>query len=213
MNGLLEHQLHCIDSAEAHWSTGTILTVFFAASMVTALFFGLGYSFGRGGSARPEIADATATAATPTPPAVHPTASPDRSSAIAASGHLQPVTVRTVTSGAAIAANHLPSVPERAAPSSTHPVSSTVVAKAHAHAASAAVSGYMVQVGAIGDRKDAQLLVAQLRRHGLRAGIYPGKNDKFLHVQLGPFATRDQAQTMRHKVLQNGYRALIKARS
>ena len=71
----------------------------------------------------------------------------------------------------------------------------------------------MVQVGAIGNRKDAERLVAQLRKKGFYAGIYRGKHDKFLHVQIGPYKNEQQAQSMRHHLTASGYRAILKTAS
>jgi len=69
----------------------------------------------------------------------------------------------------------------------------------------------MVQVGAIGNRRDAERLVGQLRRKGLHAGIYPAKHDKFLHVQIGPFKDAAQAQRERHQVMASGFHAILKS--
>ena len=69
----------------------------------------------------------------------------------------------------------------------------------------------MVQVGAIGDRKDAERLVAELRKKGFHAGIYSAKNDKFLHVQIGPFKDAAQAQSKRHQVMASGFHAILKS--
>ena len=71
----------------------------------------------------------------------------------------------------------------------------------------------MVQVGAIGNRKDAERLVAQLRKKGFYAGIYRGKHDKFLHVQIGPYKNEQQAQSMRHHLMASGYHAILKSAS
>jgi cell division septation protein DedD len=34
--------------------------------------------------------------------------------------------------------------------------------------------------------------------------------DQLLHVQVGPFATRDEAKVMRTKLLGDGYNAILK---
>jgi cell division septation protein DedD len=83
---------------------------------------------------------------------------------------------------------------------------------AHENATLAAKSSshIMVQVGAIGNRKDADRLVAELRKKGFHAGIYQMKNDKFLHVQIGPFKDAAQAQTKRHQVMASGFHAILK---
>src|SRR6185437_1997332 len=55
MSALWDEKLEGIDTAEVHWGAGTILAIFFASSLVSAVFFGLGYSFGRGGTAKSAI--------------------------------------------------------------------------------------------------------------------------------------------------------------
>ena len=52
MAAVLEENFDLSDVAEVHWSTNTILAIFFASSLISAVFFGLGYSFGRGGTAK-----------------------------------------------------------------------------------------------------------------------------------------------------------------
>jgi cell division septation protein DedD len=34
--------------------------------------------------------------------------------------------------------------------------------------------------------------------------------DSLLHIQIGPFATRDEAKAMRAKLLADGYNAILK---
>ena len=66
MTAIWEEKLDGLDASEVHWSTGTILTIFFAASLITAVFFGLGYTFGRGGISM--ATTGTALSAMPAPP-------------------------------------------------------------------------------------------------------------------------------------------------
>jgi cell division septation protein DedD len=56
-------------------------------------------------------------------------------------------------------------------------------------------------------------MVAELRKKGFHAGIYPEKNDKFLHVQIGPFKDVAQAQSKRHQVMASGFHAILKSTS
>ena len=72
---------------------------------------------------------------------------------------------------------------------------------------------YMVQVGAVASRRDARTLVAELRKRGFQATIYPGKHDRYLHVQMGPYRSPEQANAVRHRVMAHGYRAVLKQSS
>ncbi len=227
MTAIWEEKLDGLDTSEAHWSIGTILTIFFAASLITAVFFGLGYSFGRGGITR--ATTGTALSAMPAPP--RPTekhqsqvSSSNPAKPMLSSPSLARPTYPMGNSDGQYGSNPiqqpLHEIVKQVAVAQNiqKPAASTTVSKVNAPIArtNAAVSGstgasrYMVQVGAIGNRKDAQMLVAQLRKRGFHAGIYPGKRDRFLHVQIGPFANTEQAQSMRHKVMANGYHALLK---
>ena len=230
MIGFLEQEMQSVESTEARWSTGAILTVFFASSMITALFFGLGYSFGRGGARQPlaqmsaNAADQAAASATeppeypnssvsfPVAAAIPSSPAIPGGSNVASNNNQEPrVIVKTVsTARSQRTANSQPATAAGSILPAAVPVRANV---GRADGSSAAAAGYMVQVGAIGSHKDARRLVTQLRRHGFYAGIYLGKKDKFLHVQLGPFISREKAQVVRHKVMKSGYHALIKSRA
>jgi DedD protein len=219
MATLWEERLEFPDSSEVHWSASTVMAVFMAASLVSAVFFGLGYSFGRGGTLKPALTQAVAPRPeilVPTPAtslvhrAVHPT--------LQAASSSTPVVQHPILDGGP--QREVAPLRPVVLPAKVHTDPSAAVRK-ESHALGSAsskrkvvqqspVSHYMVQVGAVGDRKDARRLVSQLRQHGFRAAIYPAKHDKFLHVQIGPFANMQEAQAMRHHVLANGYRAILK---
>lgn len=76
--------------------------------------------------------------------------------------------------------------------------------------ASPAPGGFMVQIAAVRQPQDANVLAAALQQHGFHAVIRHETQDQLLHVQLGPFATRAQAFDMRSKLLANGYNAVVK---
>ncbi len=199
MPTMLEEKLELVDAAEVHWGTSTILAVFFAASLVSAVFFGLGYSFGRGGTAKAVGAAAFTEGA----PAAD-VASSTQSSAL---GDHQIDAQRGTTPTLSVSDRAKPlhgAVPEASGIESRH-ARALVPATGAVH--------YMVQVGATESRKDARTLVLQLRKRGFYAGVYPGKRDEFLHVQIGPFATAEQAETMRHRVIASGHHAILKRTS
>jgi cell division septation protein DedD len=68
----------------------------------------------------------------------------------------------------------------------------------------------MVQVAAISNPTDAQVLVGALRKHGFSASIRTQSSDTLLHVQVGPFASRVEAAAMKQKLLSDGYNAILK---
>lgn len=68
----------------------------------------------------------------------------------------------------------------------------------------------MVQVAAVVHQEDADVLVSALRRKGYTAVVRNGTQDKLLHIQIGPYSSRDQALDMRQKLLSDGYNAILK---
>jgi DedD protein len=77
-------------------------------------------------------------------------------------------------------------------------------------AASSAAGATMVQIAAVTHQEDANILVSALRKRGYAVVVRSEPNDSLLHVQLGPFASRDEARAMRAKLLGDGYNAILK---
>ncbi len=221
MTALFEENIDVHDPVEAHWGTGTILAIFFAASLVSAVFFGLGYSFGGAGTLKRSLSINSAPASSnaagspilpaPSKPAdISNQPSPIANVVANANAHptgnapSAPSVVSRPVAATHIAQSIAPMAGKKAtpAPSAQHE-NATANEKSGAH--------IMVQVGAIADRKDAERLVAELRKKGFHAGIYSRKHDKFLHVQIGPFQDAAQAQSKRHQVMASGFHAILKS--
>lgn len=223
MTALFEENIDIHDPVEVHWGTSTILAIFFAASLVSAVFFGLGYSFGGAGtSMRPLATNSVQTSSNAAGSTVLPVPSkpadvsnkPSPIAYVAENVNTHPSENAQTTHPAEIrpvAATHIahstaPIVEKKVMPAPAAPHENpTLNTKGRAH--------IMVQVGAIGNRKDAERLVTELRRKGFHAGIYPEKHDKFLHVQIGPFQDAAQAQSKRHQVMASGFHAILKSSS
>jgi cell division septation protein DedD len=214
MTAMWEEELDSVEATPVPWSTSTILTIFFASSLVAALFFGLGFTFGPAQTAR--FAGST--------PASGGVTSAQTSDALLQSGSRSSIANRNATQPyvAKSSPGKLKLQPVSAAetgrgsaPAARSPELLSGSHSAAVDKAAAAPSGnrYMVQIGAIGNRRDAQELVSRLRKQGFHARIYTGKRDKFLHVQLGPFTGTQQAQSVRRRVMAHGYHALLKPTS
>ena len=199
--------------AELNIGTGVILSLFFGATLVSAVFFGLGYSFGvthgvtassfslhawLHGSSQP--ASATTSAPAPAISNSAPVAEP-------------PVPVQSnIASANSAALQSAPAQEAASAPEAGEMSSSAVLGDPSLPtAAHAAAAAYMVQIAASASRKDAQFLIAKLRRAGLHARIHHEVKDKFFRVQIGPFASRSDAAAMRTKVLAAGFKAILKS--
>lgn len=103
-----------------------------------------------------------------------------------------------------------PPASSAATPNSQSKSSVPTAAAASQAAPPAGSGGIMVQVAAVARSKDANLLASALRQQGYPAVVRTEPYDKFLHVQIGPFSTRQQADAMRHKLIANGYNAIVK---
>ena len=71
-------------------------------------------------------------------------------------------------------------------------------------------SGYFVQVAAVSKQEDAEALVESLKGHQYQAIIANQASDKLFHVQVGPFTDIKEAETMRSKLVSDGYNPILK---
>ena len=68
---------------------------------------------------------------------------------------------------------------------------------------------WMVQIASVAQQEDADVLVSALRRRGYNVSAHRDPADGQLHVRVGPFATHNDAATMRQKLMNDGYNAII----
>lgn len=204
----------------------TILGIFFLIALICAVFFGFGYSFGRKSSS------AAIAAATPSSDSVE-------ASSIKTSGATKPSAAGTPDDTPELADTAATSAPESvpaeqpaavAEPSAKHTAAlkpapakpqAVVVEKpaalppapaAHAPASGPAASAVpsVVQVAAVSHQEDADVLLNALKRRGYNVAVHHEPQDKLLHIQIGPLASRKDADTMRQRLLADGYKAIIK---
>ena len=206
----------------------TILGIFFLLALVCAVFFGFGYSMGRRSSLSPTPAPDSASVAVkatgvakPTPdltPSASPSAdatdsnSDDTTSAgpqlpqptQAPAGAPVPQKPQSVTAPLAPPAADSPQF-------TPHVVNKTIPQPALPPVAAAAPGlPALVQVAAVSHQEDADMLLNALKRRGYDVTIRHEPQDKLLHIQLGPFPTRKDADAMRQRLLADGYNAIVK---
>ena len=70
-------------------------------------------------------------------------------------------------------------------------------------------SPWMVQIAAVSNSEDSDVLVSALRKHGYAVSAHRDPGDNLIHVQVGPFSTHADAASMRQRLLNDGYNALI----
>ena len=68
----------------------------------------------------------------------------------------------------------------------------------------------MVQIAAVSHREDADLMVGSLTRKGYAVVVHTEPQDKFFHVQVGPFANKKDAEAIRQRLSGDGYNAILK---
>jgi cell division septation protein DedD len=67
----------------------------------------------------------------------------------------------------------------------------------------------MVQIMALSNSEDAESMVIALKRHGYNEVIAHEPLDPLLHLEVGPFASKTDAEAMRQRLLLDGYNATI----
>jgi DedD protein len=218
-------------STEITLSTASLLGIFFGLVLICGVFFGFGYSMGRGteqgakaaslGTAPASNAaesDDSATTANQQPAA--PAQSQDNAEAPAKAALPVPVKHAKADGAEDESAEHAASAPPKhVSQALVAATESAAVQKPSAGLAATTVpiaapvpaTGQpMVQIAAVARQEDADVLVSALRQRGYGVVVRNEPQDKLLHVQVGPFADRTQATAVKQKLLSDGYNAIIK---
>jgi pilus assembly protein CpaC len=77
-------------------------------------------------------------------------------------------------------------------------------------AAPDAPSRSMVQVMTLSNTDDAESMAAALKRHGYNVAVNHDPQDSLLHLEVGPFTSRSDAEAMRQRLLSDGYNATVR---
>lgn len=216
---------------EISLGTTTVLGIFLALALVCALCFGFGYSMGRR-SVPSALANVSTGISAPLPenkptpgsltPARSSYAPPIESSGNAAASAdtasgARPADRQKIKPAAATAADEsgnatgsrsdlkqrqLPRPPEQASEQPVEP----------SRTSAAAPGTSFVQVAAISaaHKEDATMLKGSLERRGYSVTVRQGTSDELLHVQIGPMATKKDAEAMKQRLLADGYNAIVK---
>jgi len=205
---------------EISLSTTSILGIFFALALLCAVFFGFGYSMGRK-SAQPAssasydvttrsesntskpAAGSLASPSTPSPgkqfSAETQSASKPLDSSSTADEDNPPAPIKAVVTSARS---------ERPAEASPKPASKPAGIIPVAAAQTSAGSS-VVQVAAMSHQEDADVVAVDLKRRGYTVAVRHEPQDKLFHVQIGPFATKKEADAMRQRLQTDGYNSAI----
>jgi DedD protein len=183
--------------------TGKLLVLFFGLVGVCALFFALGYSLGR--KSEPAITTASAAIAPQTVPGTNKANSGTAAAPMTfyksveqkdANPELTPaVDTKTDTTAApANTASAQPPADNTGDPTATLPT-----------------AAYFVQVAAVSKQEDADSLVDALKKKQYPAFVAAAvATDKLFHVQVGPFSEMKEAESMRARLIADGYSPILK---
>jgi DedD protein len=170
------------EETETTFGTGKMLALFFVLVACCALFFGLGYSMGRGSNR----------------------------SAMTASGAPAPAALVSGQRPSAQTPQDMPPADSSATDSPTPAVpvnasqSGPVDQPASGHA-------YYLQVAAVTKQEDAEALVAALRKKQYQVFATSNlPADKLVHVQVGPFADLKDVDAMKARLANDGYTPILK---
>lgn len=214
MNHLLddEEDLETPRERELTLSTGTILALFFGLALLCGLFFAFGYSVGhRSGpetsvTAQTEGASPSANFSSFKPSAGTAAGTPVVAPAVATT----PAAQTTATPVRETVASNAPTTTAAAQPAAPV-VRQAPAAPTTTLVETPAVSGvYMVQVAAVSHQEDAELLLQALKQRGYAVAAHSLPTDTLIHIQVGPFSNRKDADTMRARLLSDGYNAIVK---
>jgi DedD protein len=197
----------------------TLLGIFFGIALLCACFFGFGYTMGHSsarnaqmiaGAATPAYGSGVGTikpaAGSPVGRTVVPLMSPPADPPSAQSATAQPSQTAvvslvpstpktTVAPSDRIIAGDKPLPPSAIQPGIASPQPATV---------------FVVQVAAVSSQDVADILLTELQKKGYTVAAHHEPQDKLLHVQIGPFPDRKDAEAMQKRVLADGFNAIVK---
>jgi len=166
-------------------------------------------SLGKNGSpkpAAPPIPDKPPFGNEAPPPVPGPT-NPPASGAVKAPAQAPAPT--TPPASGAVSAPAKAKTPETASPAKQTPPAKQPV-RVVPPVVSMASASPMVEIMTLSHESDADAMVAALKRHGYNVAVNQSPADLLLHLDVGPFPTKDDAETMRQRLLLDGYNATLK---
>ena len=186
--------------------TARLLSLFFGLVIVCAVFFALGYTLGR----KSDVGTASAAGTLPLPGASS-VAKPAGSAASApmtfyknveqkdANPQLTPAPEATSPAAQAAGASSDSANQAQSQPANRPDPIGTVP-----------TAGYFVQVAAVTKQEDADSLVDALKKKEYPAFSSNSAVDKYFRVQVGPFADIKDAESMRSRLINDGYNPILK---
>lgn len=213
-----QERLRSTSETELTLGSGMLLAMFFGLIVLCGLCFGMGYAMGHGSAGSPaatapqpatdqEPLQASGNIPKPSAIAQTPVTPPDQpatdQAANPAGAPAQPATPAGAPSNPEQQPQVHAALGSESAPQSSAPAGSSAV-----HPALAS-QPLMVQIAAVSNPDDADVLVNALRKRNYPVTERRGPGDDYIHVRIGPFATRAVAEQWKTKLLNDGYNAVI----
>jgi cell division septation protein DedD len=206
-----------------------LLVLFLGLLVLCGFCFGVGYAVGRRGTeTAPVTAQSDTAAAQPNGSSSKPsalaevpqappadTADSDQAAAEEPAGTGPAAVAQTLPVAAAQAASDPAAAgptqtPVRPAIGSAAPGSTTPQPPAAATTAAQPAAGtVMVQIAAVSNAEDADVLTNALRKRGYAVTERRDPADNMIHIRIGPFATAAEANGWKMKLLNDGYNAEV----
>jgi DedD protein len=184
----------------------TILGIFFALALAFAAVFGFGYSLGR--RSAPNAASTPTTLSTSPSLALKPAAG-----SLANQSNSHTPVVSEPTPAPATVAVPISQPKSAVAPSDTiiagDKLPSSQPASSNSQPAISPTGTFVVQIAAVSSQEIADIEVAALKKYGYDVVVRHEPQDQLLHIQIGPYATRKDAEAMRANVQAHGFNAYI----
>jgi cell division septation protein DedD len=208
--------------------SGTLLAIFFGLVLLCGLCFGLGYALGHRSTqniapvaqgpdtpqpAGASLAKPSASAQTPAVPAA------DGETAPTATGQVSPLPAGTVPAANAqtVPTGQYATQPAansgqtqvRPALNSGNALTPVPQSNGGVRPALAPAGSFMVQIAAVSNQEDADVLSNALRKRGYAVNAKREPVDNLIHVRVGPFATAAEANSWKNRLLNDGYNAIV----
>lgn len=201
--------------------SGMLITLFLGLVLLCGVCFGLGYIVGH---REPQTAQTAVTQPAATSAAAQPGGSPAKPAAITQPQQAPPAEAADADQTAeaqepAAAAPAVDTQPQPApAPAAAAPVQPQVRPafvtaagnpSAQPTASAPATSTLMVQIAAVSNTEDADVLTNALRKRGYAVTERRDPADNLIHVRIGPFTTAAEANNWKMRLLNDGYNAIV----
>ena len=212
------HDLHEPErDREISLGAATILGIFFVLALICAVFFGFGYSLGRRSSQQQTtpipsepVSTLSSNSSKPSPGSTAITApSSSKYASAAPAAKEEPDTSQPLPTTRTVALDSTPTTPA-AQPAVSTVVTARPIPPPIPTVAPSTPGAPLVQVAAVSHQEDADILLSALKKRGYAVTVRHEPQDKLLHVQIGPFANKKDAEAMRQRLLSDGYNAIVK---